>query len=101
MGLEEQFFGLASGRTADEDGVIGVGPGVEGGFERGDGGFAPLARTVEEPAAERGIEDLALAGMEVEAKERFGERIELFGRIGFLDTRRLSRGGEGAGMRVE
>ena len=60
-GFAEELAGLALARANDEDHGVRHEEAAVNGFERDDGGLAPLARAVEQAAGAVGGEDLGLA----------------------------------------
>ena len=59
---------MARGGGGNEDGGFGVGDGEVGGFERDHGGLAPFAAAIEHAAADGGVEDGLLDGVEGESE---------------------------------
>jgi hypothetical protein len=81
FGFSEEFGGLAGGGGDYQGEGAWMVNGVVDRFEGGYGGLSPLASTVDDAAADVGVEHLRLIGIGVEVELRFREvdRVEMIG----------------------
>src|SRR5207245_1895106 len=77
-GFPNQLTGLALRRAHHEDEAFGLIPGGENSLGGGEGGLAPLARTVQDDLPGAGVEDESLlgVGVNVQALAGEGDRVE-------------------------